>query len=380
MSGEDALPEPDRVGEAPHPRETLRLFGQEAAEAEVLAAHTAGRMHHAWLLTGPRGVGKATLAWRIARFLLTQPPRDDGPGLFGDPPPAPSTLDTDPGHPVACRMLALAEPRLFLLRRGPNDKGDRLMATIGVEEARKLGSFLAMSAADGGTRVVIVDAADELNPNAANAILKLVEEPPRDVVFLLVSHQPARLLPTIRSRCRRLALRRLSPADLAAALTQAGYEPGPDPVELAELSDGSAGMAVRLLEGEGLALYRDLVGTVATMPGMDREAAVKLADHVGARGQGERQDLAVYLVGLLLGRLARSGAGHPPAAEAAPGEAALLRRLSPGATAGRHWAALQSDLTARLGQGLAVNLDPATLILDTMIRINEAAGPLSVRA
>ncbi|MGI1660656.1 DNA polymerase III subunit delta' [Palleronia sp. KMU-117] len=382
MSGGDGLPEPDRVGEAPHPRETLHLFGQEAAEAEVLAAHTAGRMHHAWLLTGPRGVGKATLAWRIARFLLTQPPRDDGPGLFGDAPPAPApaTLDTDPGHPVVRRMQALAEPRLFLLRRGPNDKGDRLMATIGVDEARKLGSFLALTAADGGTRVVIVDAADELNPNAANAILKLLEEPPRGVVFLLVSHQPARLLPTIRSRCRKLALPRLPAADLALALTRAGYEPGPDPVDLAELSDGSAGMAVRLLEGEGLQLYRDLVGTVATMPGMDREAAVKLADHIGARGQGERQELAVYLVGLLLGRLARCGAGHPPMAEAAPDEAALLRRLSPDAAAGRHWAALQSNLTARLGQGLAVNLDPATLILDTMIRINEAAGPLSVRA
>ncbi len=377
---DEALPEPDRVGEAPHPRETATLFGQEAAEAEVLATFNAGRMHHAWLLTGPRGVGKATLAWRIARFLLTQPPPGDGPGLFGDPPPAPESLDTDPSHPVARRMLALGEPRLFLLRRGPNEKGDRLMTTIGVEEARRLGSFLALSAADGGMRVVIVDPADELNASAANAILKLLEEPPRNVVFLLVSHQPARLLPTIRSRCRTLALRRLTPGALSAALTQAGYEAGPDPVPVAELSDGSAGMAVRLMEGEGVALYRDLVETVAGAPRMDREAVVKLAEHMGARGQGERQELAVYLVGLLLGRLARTGAGHPPAAEAARGEAAMLARLSPDARAGQAWAAHQSDLTARLAQGLAVNLDPATLILDTMLRINEAAGALAVRA
>jgi DNA polymerase-3 subunit delta' len=377
---DEALPEPDRVGEAPHPRETATLFGQEAADDEVLAAFNAGRMHHAWLLTGPRGVGKATLAWRIARFLLTQPPPGDAPGLFGDAPPAPESLDTDPAHPVARRMLALGEPRLFLLRRGPNEKGDRLMTTIGVEEARKLGSFLALSAADGGMRVIIVDAADELNPSAANAILKLLEEPPRNVVFLLVSHQPARLLPTIRSRCRTLALRRLTPEALSAALTQAGYEAGPDPVPVAELSDGSAGMAVRLMEGEGVALYRDLVETVAGAPRMDREAAVKLAEHMGARGQGERQELAVYLVGLLLGRLARTGAGHPPAAEAARGEAEMLARLSPDARAGQAWAAHQSDLTARLAQGLAVNLDPATLILDTMLRINEAAGALAVRA
>jgi DNA polymerase-3 subunit delta' len=377
---DEALPEPDRVGDAPHPRETATLFGQEAAEAGVLAAFNAGRMHHAWLLTGPRGVGKATLAWRIARFLLTQPPPGDAPGLFGDVPPAPETLDTDPAHPVVRRMLALGEPRLLLLRRGWDEKNKRLRTEITVDESRKLGGFLGLSAADGGMRVIIVDAADELNPSAANAILKLLEEPPRNVVFLLVSHQPARLLPTIRSRCRTLALRRLSPEALSAALAQAGYEPGPDPVPLAELSDGSAGMAVRLLEAEGVALYRDLVATVAGAPRMDREAAVKLAEHMGARGQGERQELAVYLVGLLLGRLARTGAGHPPAAEAARGEAAMLHRLAPDARAGQGWAAHQSELTARLAQGLAVNLDPATLILDTMLRINEAAGALAVRA
>ena len=377
---DEAPPEPDRVGEAPHPRETAALFGQDAAEAEVLAAFNAGRMHHAWLLTGPRGVGKATLAWRIARFLLTQPPGDEAPGLFGDAPAAPETLATDPAHPVVRRMLALGEPRLLLLRRGWDDRNKRLRTEITVDESRRLGGFLGMSSADGGMRVVIVDAADELNASAANAILKLLEEPPRNVIFLLVSHQPARLLPTIRSRCRTLALRRLSPDALSAALTQAGYEAGPDPVPVAELSDGSAGMAVRLMEGEGVALYRDLVETVAGAPRMDREAAVKLADHMGARGQGERQELAIYLVGLLLGRLARAGAGHPPAAEAARGEAAMLARLSPDARAGQAWAAHQSDLTARLAQGLAVNLDPATLILDTMLRINEAAGALAVRA
>lgn len=380
MSDRDTLPEPDRVGDAPHPRETLRLFGQKAAEDAVREAWASGRMHHAWLLTGPRGVGKATLAWRIARYVLTQPPAGGEAGLFGDAPPVPDTLDTDPDHPVARRVLALGEPRLLLLRRGPNDKGDRLMTTIGVDEARKLGGFLGLSAADGGARVVIVDSADELNPSAANAILKLLEEPPRGVVFLLVSHQPARLLPTIRSRCRTLTLPRLDPEALAAALAQAGFDAGPEAVALSELSAGSAGMAVRLLEGEGLDLYAGLVAAIAGAPRMDRTAALALADRIGARGKSDRHEMGVYLVGLLLGRLARTGAGHPPAAEAAPGEFEMLRRLSPDAAAARGWAGLQSDLGDRLGRGLAVNLDPPTLILDTLVRINEAAGSHAVRA
>jgi len=126
------LPEPDRAPGAPHPRETLRLFGQARAEADFLASFTTGRLHHSWLITGPRGVGKATLAWRIARFLLSVP---EGDGLFA--PAAPASLDTPPDHPVTRRSVALAEPRLFLLRRGPNDKGTALSADIRVDEARK---------------------------------------------------------------------------------------------------------------------------------------------------------------------------------------------------------------------------------------------------
>ncbi|MGR3697468.1 MAG: DNA polymerase III subunit delta', partial [Roseovarius sp.] len=139
MSEDGLLPEPDRVEGAPHPRETVQLFGQDAAESEFLDAFNTGRLHHGWLITGPRGVGKATLAWRIARFLLATPLVQEE-GLFGAP-PAPVTLDVSADHPVARRMLALSDPGLFLLRRGPTDKGDRLAAEIRVSEVRKLGNF-----------------------------------------------------------------------------------------------------------------------------------------------------------------------------------------------------------------------------------------------
>ena len=142
MSDKD-LPEPDRIEGAPHPRETVQLFGQDQARDSFLQAFNSGRLHHGWLITGPRGVGKATLAWQIARFLLATPVAQ-GDDMFGDP-PAPTSLQISPDHPVAHRMLALSEPGLFLLRRGPNDKGDKLAAEIRVDEVRKLGNFFHLS-------------------------------------------------------------------------------------------------------------------------------------------------------------------------------------------------------------------------------------------
>ncbi|ARE84877.1 DNA polymerase III subunit gamma/tau [Roseovarius mucosus] len=373
MNDDGLLPEPDRVEGAPHPRETVQLFGQSAAEAEFLEAFNTGRLHHGWLITGPRGVGKATLAWRIARFLLATPLVQDE-GLFGAPPP-PVTLDVAPDHPVARRLLALSDPGLFLLRRGPTDKGDRLAAEIRVSEVRKLGNFFALSAADGGRRVVIVDAADDLNTQAANAILKMLEEPPARTVLLLISHQPSGLLPTIRSRCRTLRLAPLGPQEMAQALEQAGIAPEGDPAALAELSGGSVGAAVRLLNLGGLKLYAELVGLMESLPRLDRPRALRLAEAAATRGAEDRLDLLFSLTDLLLARLARTGAtGQPPSAEAAAGEAAMLARLAPDAYQGRAWADCAETIGARARHGRAVNLDPASLVLDTVFRIQQTAG------
>ncbi|HKL65558.1 MAG TPA: DNA polymerase III subunit delta' [Roseovarius sp.] len=370
---EESLPEPDRAEGAPHPRETRHLMGQGAAEAAFLDAHAKGRLHHAWMLTGPRGVGKATLAWRIARFLLThQEAQEDG--LFGAPTP-PESLDVDPGHPVARRMLALSEPGLFLLRRGPNDKGDRLAQDIRVAEVRRMSNFFSLSAADGWRRVVIVDAADELNTQAANALLKMLEEPPARTVMLLVAHQPSGLLPTIRSRCRMLRLGPLGPEDMARALDQAGIAPGEDPVVLAELSAGSVGAAVRLLTLDGAALYTEIVALMEGLPRPDRARAIRLAEAVAQRGAEARRDLLFSLIALFLARLARTGAtGTPPAVEATPGEAALMVRLAPDPGRARLWAQVAEETGARARHGLAVNLDPVSLVLDTVLRIQQTAG------
>lgn len=376
MSGE--LPEPDRVEGAPHPRETHVLIGQAAAEADFLDAFNSGRLHHGWLITGPRGVGKATLAWRIARFLLTQPLHAED-GLFGAPPP-PETLEISPDHPVSHRVAALSEPGLFLLRRAMDEKAKppRLKTVLTVDEVRKLGTFLHLSATDGARRVVIVDASDEMNPNAANALLKLLEEPPAGTTLLLVAHQPSRLLPTIRSRCRELRLATLSPSEMAEALSNAGITTDA-PEALAALSGGAVGEAVRLINLEGLKHYAEIVALFSSLPRLDRPRALKLAESAVGRTNEPRYDVLLRLFDLFLTRLARSGALGPPNPEAAPGEAALMARLSPDAHAARIWAGAAETLGARMRHGKAVNLDPAALILDTVLRIDDTAATLAAR-
>lgn len=369
----DADLPPDQSPGAPHPRAAARLFGQAQAEANFLTAYTTGRLHHGWLLSGPRGVGKATLAWRIARFLLATPPAE-GDGLFGAPPP-PATLDIDPEHPVARRIMAGSDPGLASIIRTVHEKTGRLRNEIVVGDVRRLSGFFGLTATDGGRRVVIVDTADEMNTAAANALLKMLEEPPARTTLLLISHQPSRLLPTIRSRCRTLRLGELSPDDLAAALDQAGAELPPERDALAALARGSAGDALRLMNLGGLEIYAELTALLASLPRLDRPRALALAEAAAQRGATDRFRLLLDLIDLTLSRLARTGAtGTAPTPPAAPGEAELLTRLAPDPASGRAWAELAGAVSARTRHGLAVNLDPAALVLDTVFKIQSTAA------
>ena len=356
---DEATPEPDRVPGAPHPRETPRIFGQDAAIAEFARVALARRLHHGWLITGPRGTGKATLAWTIARWLLSDSTAPD--------------LTVPPDHPVARRILALSEPRLHLVRRGLDDKTGRLRSEITVEEIRRLLAFFHMCAAEGGRRVALIDAADEMNASAANAVLKLLEEPPPGAVLLLVAHQPARLLPTIRSRCRTLRLAPLSPAAMAAAL--APLDVAGDPARLAALAAGSVGEALRLSGQDGLARYQQIVDLFDTLPRMDRPRAAALADAAGARpsAEGDPFDLTMTLLDRFLSRAARAGLMGPPLPEAADREGAALARLSPDERAARGWAAAQAALSTRARRGRAVNLDPAALVMDMLMTLAQGS-------
>lgn len=360
----DILP-PDQLEGAPHPREAARLFGQETAEEVFLRAYTSGRLHHGWLISGPRGVGKATLAWKIARFLLATPP-DDG-GMFAPAPP--ENLDIPEDHPVARRLRAGADGGLLVIRRGLDDRGN-LRRDITVDVMRKLHGFFGLSAPDGGRRVVIIDAADEMNANAANALLKALEEPPENAFLLLVAHQPSRLLPTIRSRCRDLRLMPLADDDFTEALAQAGITEGS--AALAQLSGGSVGAAVTLAQGGGAEIYADLVAIFAGAPRIDRALALKLAESVAGKANDTRFAMLLALYDLFMARLARAGISGPPP-EAVPGEAEVFARLAPHDGAARAYAALAQSLGARARHGRAVNLDPAAVVLDMVLQTEAEA-------
>lgn len=233
MKAEKPAVETDKEPEAPHPRETYSYVGHGAEEQALLDALRGGRMHHAWLLAGAKGLGKATLAYRFARIAL-------GATRSGGRP-----LDVDPEDPVARRVAAQSHPDLFVLRRGLNDRG-KPRREITVDEARELGAFFSLAPSEGGMRVAIIDAVDDLNRNAANAILKTLEEPPAHSVLLLVCHAPGAILPTIRSRCRRLALRPVEDDLVRSALGG-----GKNDDALISLAKGRPGRAIAL-KAQGL--------------------------------------------------------------------------------------------------------------------------------
>src|SRR5438045_6059388 len=229
---------------AVHPRETSILAGHREAEAALLNADRSRRIPHAWLIGGPQAIGKATLAYRMARFVLAH--RNPTASDVQDA----ETLWVDPSEPVARHVAAGAHGGLLTLERTANERGV-MRTVITVDETRETISFFGSTAAAEGWRVCIVDTVDELNPNAANALLKILEEPPQRSLFLLVSHAPARVLATIQSRCRKLRLRSLTTDEvIAAAATAADLAPTDLALrEAAEASEGSVARALTLLGG-----------------------------------------------------------------------------------------------------------------------------------
>ncbi|MEM6635531.1 MAG: DNA polymerase III subunit delta' [Pseudomonadota bacterium] len=365
MADDARLPEADRLDGALHPRDTPRLFGQQDAERTFLESYSSGKLHHAWLIFGPAGVGKATLAWRLTRFVLANDQQTGG--LFGNQSPA--SLDVEEDNPVARRLRAGAEGRMHVLRRPWDEKAKRLKTRITVDEVRKLKSFFGLSAADGGRRVVLIDAAEDMNDAAANALLKVLEEPPPDAFIFLVSHQPTRLLPTIRSRCRTLRCLPLSTDDMEQALIAQDTTLNP---ALQELAAGSVGAAIALERSESLTAYANLLSLFSRLPEFDRQAAVRMSETASARAGDTAFELLVTLLAdQLLARLAKTGSGLIPKEAAAEGEIAVLSRLAPDAAAARAWAQLQAKISSEARRAKAVNLDPTAVFLDLLLQVRK---------
>jgi DNA polymerase III subunit delta' len=363
----EAVPEADRLEGFPHPRETRALLGHEAVERMLAEAFASGRIHHAWLLTGRAGVGKATLAYRFARHVLARPNERD---------PAGTALHLDAASTTARQVTALSHPGLLVLRRPYDVRSKRLATAIPVDEVRRLKSFLGLTAGEDAWRVVIVDTADELNVNAANALLKSLEEPPRRALFILVASEPSALLPTIRSRCRRLNLHPLALQPLRAAaeaaLTVAGVDhPQEDQWrQLEPLAGGSVRRVLQLIASGGLELQQRIAGMFEALPQIDWTAAHALADTLSAPAQEQRFEAFFELFLDRLAGLARTRAtGYGTAADQG-----LAARLIPESKL-PHWAALWEAVLRDRADVDELNLDRKALIMRAFARLEDTARP-----
>ncbi|HLJ21615.1 MAG TPA: DNA polymerase III subunit delta' [Stellaceae bacterium] len=369
MAEDDDL-DAEEEGEAaevavPAPRENPSLSGHEAAERDLLRAFSSGRMPHGLLITGPHGIGKATLAYRFARFLLSQG-GEPGGGLIA--PAAPTSLALPLEHPVFRRVASNGHADLLTVERGIDPKRKRERTEIVVDDTRAIAGFLRLTPAEGGWRIVIVDTADEMNRNAANAVLKILEEPPERAILILVSDNPGRLLPTIRSRCRRLALRPLSNALVADLLGR--YRPdlsASDCGALLELAEGSIGHAIELAEQNGLVLHRRLVELLRQLPDLDGSAVHAFADGVSRWGNEDAFRVLAELMPATLARAIATATG-PGTADDAPLTRLLRRRGLD------RWIDVREKITDLFAEADAVNLDRKQVVLNAFFALQGAAA------
>ncbi len=301
-----ASPESDRFEDTPHPRENFHCFGHAETERQFILSYLSGHLPQAFIIGGPPGVGKATLAWRLARFLLANP----DPAAAGGA--ARADLVVAPEHPVSRQIAALAHPDLVLLRREWNEKDKRFFSDIRVEDVRRAVHMFQRAAGQGGYRICILDRAEDLNPSSANALLKLIEEPPPRALFLLIAHRPGQMLATLRSRCQRILLKPLTAMDIAkiaAALGPPWSAAGEAQLEAAiARAQGSIHRVLRLLDERGLELDTNLGRMLDDLPRIDWSKVHAFADRIAARTNGNDYETMLAAIDAWLDARVRDGA------------------------------------------------------------------------
>jgi DNA polymerase III subunit delta' len=324
------------------------LFDQNKAETIFLDAYNSSRIPHAWLLSGGAGIGKATLAFRIARFILSSP----------NSPEDRSNLAVDVTNTTSRRIISGGHADFLCIQRGIDEKTKKKRKEITVDEVRGVTSFLSRTPGEGGWRVIVVDSADELNLNAANAILKILEEPPKRVIILLVSNNPSKLLPTIRSRCRRLPLNPLRSNTIRKTLQQ--YYPqitAEDVTQLVKLTDGSLGRAIELAEDGGLDIYREVSSILDSLPQLDIPRLHQLGDKLNQAKSDQVFQRTFDIINRWLSNIIK--------------ELALNKKSNLDT-----WIDMWENTNRLVNQTRGLNLDPKQAILNTFLAIKNSANHL----
>ncbi|HLF59184.1 MAG TPA: DNA polymerase III subunit delta' [Alphaproteobacteria bacterium] len=350
----------------PEPRKNPELIGHEAAECAFADSLRSGRLPHAWLMCGPEGIGKATLAFRFARFLLAG---GTAPGLFGA-----DNLDMDAEHPVFRRVAAGGHADLMTVEISPDPKTGKMRTEIVVDDVRSVNEFLHMTPAEGGYRVVVVDAVDRMNRNAANALLKILEEPPSQAVLLLVCHAPGRVVATIRSRCRKLVLRPLADAEVGQLLSRFLPElEDRDRAALVKLAEGSPGRALALAQAGGLELYREMVDVIAAA-GSPGAALQKFCERSARAEEGFRTVTQLFLWWLARAIRLSARGGDFAGDEIVAGEGAALARVARAGGLDR-FVELWEKAGRLFARAESVNLDRKQVVMSAFVALENAAAP-----
>jgi DNA polymerase-3 subunit delta' len=347
----------DQVEGWPAPEEQPAWFGDPSAERTLLDAYRGGRIHHAWLIGGPRGIGKATLAYRFARFVLAHPDPDAAEVVEAH------DLAVPADHPAFRKVAARAHPNLLVMERAYDEQNKRFRTELTVPEIRRTVSFFGSTAGERGWRIAIVDAADDMNASAGNALLKVLEEPPARSLFLIVTHAPGRALATIRSRSRRLDLAPLTPEAISAALRGNGTADEATIPLASSLAEGSLRRAIVLAGGDGIEVYRRLTALLTGLPDLDVAAAHDFADSVSRRGD---EDAWIGFNDLVAGWLNRRVRGEPE-----PDSAAALAPVV-SRTPLERWAEVWENLRRSSAMADTLNLDRKRTVLSILMSLARA--------
>lgn len=359
------------------------LVGHGIAETLLKRSFKSNNMAHAWIFAGPKGIGKATLAHRFARYVLA----NGEVGLKEMEPTGPNLFDTDPNdaavgngegddlfmpseHPIFQRAVAGSHADLMVIERRVDEKTGRRKSQILVDEVRRVKGFLSHTAGEGAWRVVIIDSADEMNRNAANALLKVLEEPPARALMILVCHNPGRMLPTIRSRCRTLNLRPPAMADVIAYVR--GRLPDLSETEaerIAVVSEGSIGKAFALCEAGGMEVVdeitRLMVKTTVRLPVSDIH---DFAGRLGRAGNEQAFDTFSTILRWWLERLVVTKSGGPSISSV---DADMFTQVLNAADLDR-WMEVWEKVTRLLDSVSVANLDRKQVVLNTFIAVDAA--------